>query len=54
MIETASFSAIRIDGGALVERIELIETQGDRTVLKMSQSQAGDALTAQEHADLVP
>ena len=46
--------AIRIDGGALVERIELIETQGDRTVLKMPQSQAGDALTAQERADLVP
>lgn len=48
------FSAIRIDGGALVERIELIETQGDRTVLKMPQSQAGDTLTAQERADLVP
>ncbi|MFD3300984.1 outer membrane lipoprotein carrier protein LolA [Aquipseudomonas alcaligenes] len=48
------FSAIRIDGGALVERIELIETQGDRTVLKMPQSQAGDALTAQERDDLVP
>ena len=48
------FSAIRIDGGALVERIELIETQGDRTVLKLPQSQAGDALTAQERADLVP
>ena len=46
--------AIRIDGGALVERIELIETQGDRSVLKMPQSQAGDALTAQERADLVP
>ena len=48
------FSAIRIDGGALVERIELIETQGDRTVLKLPQSQAGDALTTQECADLVP
>ena len=48
------FSAIRIEGGALVERIELIETQGDRTVLKMPQSQAGDALTEQERADLVP
>ncbi|WP_394354695.1 outer membrane lipoprotein carrier protein LolA [Aquipseudomonas alcaligenes] len=47
------FSSIRIDGGALVERIELIETQGDRTVLKLPQSQAGDALTAQERADLV-
>jgi len=48
------FSAIRIDGGALVERIELIETQGDRTVMKMPQSQADTALTAQERADLVP
>jgi hypothetical protein len=47
------FSAIRIDGGALVERIELIETQGDRTVLKLPQSQAGDVLTAQERTDLV-
>jgi hypothetical protein len=47
------FSAIRIDGGALVERIELIETQGDRTVMKMPQSQAGDALTEQEQGDLV-
>ena len=47
------FSAIRIDGGALVERIELIETQGDRTLLKMPQSQADDDLTAQERADLV-
>jgi hypothetical protein len=47
------FSAIRIDGGALVERIELIETQGDRTVLKMPQSEAGDALTEQERGDLV-
>lgn len=47
------FSAIRIDGGARVERIELIEIQGDRTVLKLPQSRAGDALTAQERADLV-
>lgn len=47
------FSAIRIDGGALVERIELIETQGDRSVLKLPQSQVGEALTAQERADLV-
>jgi hypothetical protein len=46
------FSAIRINGGALVERIELIETQGDRTVMKMPQSQAGDALTQQERGDL--
>ena len=38
------FSSIRIDGGALVERIELHETQGDRTLMRMPQSQAGDAL----------
>lgn len=42
------FSTIRIDGGALVERIELHETQGDRTLMRMPQSQAGDALSAQE------
>lgn len=42
------FSSIRIDGGALVERIELHETQGDRTLMRMPQSQAGDALSAQE------
>lgn len=45
------FSSIRIDGGALVERIELHETQGDRTVMQMPQSQAGDALTDQERSD---
>ncbi|MBB1518144.1 outer membrane lipoprotein carrier protein LolA [Aquipseudomonas guryensis] len=44
------FSSIRIDGGALVERIELHETQGDRTLMRMPQSQAGDALSAQERA----
>ena len=42
------FSSIRIDGGALVERIELHETQGDRTLMRMPQSQAGDVLSAQE------
>ena len=42
------FSSIRIDGGAFVERIELHETQGDRTLMRMPQSQAGDALTDQE------
>lgn len=45
------FSSIRIDGGALVQRIELLETQGDRTVMQMPQSQAGDALTDQERSD---
>ncbi len=45
------FSSIHIDGGALVQRIELIETQGDRTVMQMPQSQAGDALSEQERHD---
>ncbi|MEK1905776.1 MAG: LolA-related protein, partial [Pseudomonas sp.] len=47
------FSVIRIDGGALVQRIELQETQGDSTLLRLPHSQAGDALTAQERTDLV-
>ena len=47
------FSAIRIDGGALVERIELIEVQGDRTVLKLPRSQADATLTEAERGDLV-
>ncbi|QLF95083.1 outer membrane lipoprotein carrier protein LolA [Pseudomonas sp. ABC1] len=42
------FDSIRISGGALVERIELNETQGDRSVLRMPQSQAGSALSEQE------
>lgn len=46
------FSAIRIEGGALVERIELVETQGDRTLLRLPASQAADTLTADEAADL--
>lgn len=45
------FSNIQIDGGALVQRIELQETQGDRTVLRLPDSQADDALTEQEQRD---
>jgi hypothetical protein len=45
------FSDIQIDGGALVQRIELQETQGDRTVLRLPDSQTGDALTEQEQRD---
>ena len=45
------FSRIQIDGGALVQRIELHETQGDRSVLRLPESQAGDALTEQEQRD---
>lgn len=47
------FSSIGIDGGAQVERIELREPQGDRTVLRMPDSQVAGELTAQELGDLV-
>jgi hypothetical protein len=45
------FSAIKIEGSALVERIELLETQGDKTVLRLPDSQPGDALSEQERRD---
>lgn len=45
------FDAIRIQGGARVERIELLETQGDRTVLRLPDSQADDALSDTERHD---
>ena len=45
------FSRIDISGGELVERIELHETQGDRTLLRMPASIAGDALSEQERSD---
>ncbi len=45
------FERIQIDGGALVERIELLETQGDKTVLRLPDSQPGDALSEQERRD---
>lgn len=45
------FSAIQIDGGALVERIELREIQGDKTVLRLPASRPGDALSEQERRD---
>ncbi|EQM67330.1 outer membrane lipoprotein carrier protein LolA [Pseudomonas tohonis] len=48
------FSAIQIQGRALVERIELRETQGDSTVLRLPASQPGDALDAAEARDLAP
>lgn len=45
------FKVIHIQGGALVERIELAETQGDSTLLRLPQSQAGSALSeAERHA----
>lgn len=48
------FSAIQIHGGALVERIELQEVQGDHTVLLMPASQAADSLAEQERRDFAP
>jgi len=42
------FKVIEIHGGALVERIELHETQGDRTVMRMLNSQADSALLDDE------
>jgi hypothetical protein len=47
------FDRIEIAGGALVERIELWETQGDRTVLRLPQSEAGTPLSETERHDLV-
>lgn len=45
------FSDIRIQGGALVERIEIRETQGDSTVLRLPESRADDSLNATERND---
>lgn len=42
------FDNIQINGGKLVDRIELRETQGDRSVLQMTDPQAAQALTAEE------
>jgi len=45
------FAHIDIHGGALVERVELNETQGDRTVLQLAHSAVDSTLTAAEQAD---
>lgn len=42
------FNTIQIDGGALVDRIELRETQGDRSVLQMTGAVAADTLNPEE------
>lgn len=42
------FNTIQIDGAVLVDRIELRETQGDRSVLQMTGAVAADALTPEE------
>jgi len=45
------FTHIDIYGGALVERVELNETQGDRTVLQLAHSAVDSTLTPAEHTD---
>lgn len=45
------FRAIVISGGALVQRIELQETQGDSTVLRLQDNQAGQSLSDAEQHD---
>ena len=45
------FKQINIDGGELVQRIELLETQGDRTVLRMQDSTHAKALSEAEQHD---
>ncbi|WP_242209604.1 MULTISPECIES: outer membrane lipoprotein carrier protein LolA [unclassified Pseudomonas] len=45
------FTQINIDGGTLVQTIELLETQGDSTVLRMQNSSAGQPLSDAEQHD---
>ena len=45
------FNQVNIDGGALVQTIELLETQGDSTVLRMQNSTAGQPLSDTEQHD---
>ncbi|MFJ2430681.1 outer membrane lipoprotein carrier protein LolA [Pseudomonas sp. NPDC087804] len=45
------FKQINIDGGALVQSIELLETQGDSTVLRMQDSSAAQPLSDTEQHD---
>nr|WP_315445317.1 outer membrane lipoprotein carrier protein LolA [uncultured Pseudomonas sp.] len=45
------FNQINIDGGVLVQTIELLETQGDSTVLRMQNSTAGQPLSDTEQHD---
>lgn len=42
------FENIQINGGRLVDRIELREVQGDRSVLRMTDAAAAEALTPEE------
>ncbi|MHC5131280.1 outer membrane lipoprotein carrier protein LolA [Pseudomonas glycinis] len=45
------FQQINIDGGALVQSIELLETQGDSTLLRMQDSTAEQPLSEAEQHD---
>ncbi|WP_064450325.1 outer membrane lipoprotein carrier protein LolA [Pseudomonas antarctica] len=45
------FTQINIDGGELVNTIELLETQGDSTVLRMQDSSASQPLSESEQHD---
>lgn len=45
------FKQINIEGGELVQRIELLETQGDSTVLKMIDSSASATLSDAQRND---
>ena len=45
------FNQINIDGGELVQRIELLETQGDSTVLRMQDSDSAQPLSEAEQHD---
>ncbi|PCR96698.1 hypothetical protein CP336_10815 [Pseudomonas fluorescens] len=45
------FNQINITGGTLVSTIELVETQGDSTVLRMQDSTAGQPLSDAEQHD---
>ncbi|MBO1537432.1 outer membrane lipoprotein carrier protein LolA [Pseudomonas sp. OA65] len=45
------FNQINIDGGELVQRIELLETQGDSTVLRMQDTTHAQPLSEAEQHD---
>ncbi|MBT2370669.1 outer membrane lipoprotein carrier protein LolA [Pseudomonas fluorescens] len=45
------FTQINIDGGELVQKIELLETQGDSTVLRMQDSTSSQPLSDTEQHD---
>jgi hypothetical protein len=45
------FDSIQIEGSTLVQRIELHETQGDRSVMRMTESQVDATLSEQEQRD---